>query len=316
MATKELRPGARKKDPSTHSFALVGQLTGAAIGATIGVIAVAAGGVGAAIIIPLTVGGAALGKTLGGLIPPMKSGVIKEGSPNTFYGPERRNAARVMDPVDCADPAMMLNMFSPAGMLIQATTGWNPMSIVASHAGSFVGEGVFECRINTKEAGRLSDRTSCKGDIADGEKTVLIGGTPFGVVPRSEQSEDSILVEYGLGALDWAGSLIGLGTGGWKAAAGVGLKVAAGLADLTLGKNNWLSYWLNFAEKGVGFKGTHWLEKGAGISELGAKGYDTATVEGDLPSTPEMNRRRRALLKEHGAEKPYWTATRYTMPVK
>jgi len=41
MATKELRPGARKKDPITHSFALVGQLTGAAIGATIGVIAVA-----------------------------------------------------------------------------------------------------------------------------------------------------------------------------------------------------------------------------------------------------------------------------------
>ncbi|MCK6590353.1 MAG: hypothetical protein L6Q76_22545 [Polyangiaceae bacterium] len=221
-----------------------------------------------------------------------------------------------MDPVECADPAMMLNMFSPAGMLIQATTGWNPMSLVASHAGSFVGEGVWETKINRKEAARLSDRTSCKGDIADGDKTILIGGMPFGVVPRSDQSEDSLLVEYGLGALDWAGSLMGLGTGGWKAAAGLGLKVAATLSDWTLGKNNWLSWWLNAAEKGVGMKDAGWLERIAGTGEVGAKLNDTATAEGDLPSTPEMDRRRRALLKEHGAEKPYWTSTRYTMPAK
>jgi hypothetical protein len=293
----------------------LGQLTGAAIGATVGIIAVAAGGAGVALIVPLTVGGAAIGKTIGGLFPPIKSGMIKKGSPNTFYGPERRNAARAMDPIECNDPAMMLNMFSPMGMLIQATTGWNPMSLVASHSGQFVAEGVFECRINTKEAARLSDRTSCKGDIADGIKTVLIGGTPFSVVPREEQSEDSAPVEWGLWVIDWAAALVGLSKRGWQTIGGVALKAAGGLSEKILGKNSWVTYGLGVAEKIVTAPEASAVELITSGGELAAKGYDTATAEKNLPSTPEMDRRRKALLKEHKAEKGFF-ATRYSMPTE
>lgn len=95
-----------------HSSALMGFLIGAAVGLLIGVAIVAtavSGGAALAVIAAVggavaSTGGAALaGKYIGEAIKNPK-GPISSGSPNVFYGPGRKAAARaVIDTVACKD---------------------------------------------------------------------------------------------------------------------------------------------------------------------------------------------------------------------
>ena len=299
-----LRKAARIHDKITHSGAVLGQYAGAVVGALVGcVITLASDGVGVVTIIPLTVAGASLGKYLGEtLLPAIECGEINQGCATVKYGPERRLAARVKHTVKCKGAlATTLDKIDPIAPNLGIPS---PAEVADAHTGEFIAEGAKTVWVENFEAARIADQTSMGGSISTAIDSILIGGPTFALVPRSEQSQDNALFEWGLWGLDWAGSLLGTGAAE-KKAAGLILKAAGQISDATLGKRSPVSLGLKIAEAVVDGKpkefieGAKLLAKGVESSPEIAKNIregELPLVEDekakDLPSTPADDRRR------------------------
>ncbi|XXT23787.1 hypothetical protein WME94_19815 [Sorangium sp. So ce429] len=104
---------ARLGDSIGHSSAWSGLLTGAVAGVALAATVVAVVGTGgvAAVFIGAGIaaagaGGGLAGAYIGELIPGDVKGTVATGSPDTFFGKERRSAVRAgLDIVPCADHA-------------------------------------------------------------------------------------------------------------------------------------------------------------------------------------------------------------------
>ncbi len=315
-----VRDAARVKDKITHSGAVLGQYAGAVIGALVGCgVTIATSGAGAATIIPLTVAGAALGKYLGEkLMPAIESGEIKSGAATVFYGPERRNAAHLKDPLKCKGAlAATLDKIDPIAPNLGIPS---PAEVLDAHVGEFIAEGVREVWIENLDAARVGEQTSMGGIVSTGIESIKIGGTVFALVPRSEQTQDNALFEWALWGLDWGSTIFGGGPL-WRKVLAIGAKAAGGVFEKLYGKNSLPSLATKLVEaiaQGKPKEAEEDIEHIARIIENSpeiAKNIENGdyipplTVDpkkDDLPSTPADDLRRKKLSQD--IEQPgFWT---------
>lgn len=305
-----IRDAARVHDKITHSGAVFGQYVGAVVGALAGcVVTIATEGAGAVTIIPLVVGGAALGKYLGEkFLPAIESGEIKSGAATVFYGPERRNAAHLKDPLKCKGAlAAMLDKVDPIAPNLGIPS---PAEVVDAHTGEFIAEGVREVWIENLDAARVGEQTSMGGAISTGIESIKIGGTVFALVPRSQQTQDNAIFEWTLWGLDWGSTLFGGGPI-WRKVAGIAFKVAGAVSEQLLGKNSWVTLLTKLGEAiaaGKPKEAEAVVEHIARIIENSpeiAKNIENGELptkvdpkKDDLPSTPSDDRRRERLSKD------------------
>jgi hypothetical protein len=326
--------GSREKHAIAHSLALTGQVLGAALGAVVGgvIVAIAAAGtagiglVAAVGIMVACVGiGAAVGKWLGGKSKGHRSGEIARGSPTIFYGPYRKPAARLMDPLKCEDPlvslaesaaASPLAILSP-GLMVGVALGLH--EVLGAHPKSFIGAGVKNIIYDTDFllASRIKDKTSCGGSVDEGEETILLGGETFHVMDPALMTEDSTAMWWILLGVD----VIGLFFGVSEVKALVKLiPVLAPWAFKGLGMAaNYAGYprlagWLGVAEKvtafGVGAR------KGVDAGILGGELFAAYLGFPDPPEAPvsaEDAAYRRQVMRRSGASKS-WYNYQYQLP--
>lgn len=246
----EAGPAARKYDAVTHSLGQAGMIVGAVAGALVGaaalvLIEVFTVGVGTPVAIGLVIAttgiGAAIGKWLGGMVE-VKSGKISDGSPTIFYGKEIRNAARITDPLECADPLLeitenpIVQILSPAAF-IASKTGLNKM--IFGHGGAFVWSGTYNifCDTDFLLASRIESKTSCGGKVSEGIDTIILFGATVHIADPELASEDLATLFWFFTLLDLAGLFTGIG--GLKTApkialflTSLGLKVGGTIARL------------------------------------------------------------------------------------
>lgn len=153
---------ARFDDPIQHSNALRGLLTGALIGAGVGLFVVATGGLGAGLVAAAIIGGGAatgagvlevLGSTswAGGSI----TGGIASGSSNTTVN-SLKAARATLDWVHCS--------------------GTPPGFLCPSHEGKRIAQGSATVFVNSQPAARVDDKIECGSKIKKGSSNVIIGG--------------------------------------------------------------------------------------------------------------------------------------------
>ncbi|MFO0551598.1 MAG: PAAR domain-containing protein [Polyangiaceae bacterium] len=161
----KLEPAARIDDPIEHSRTVAGTVVGALVGIGVVVVgweAAATATVGAALLAlwqgrTVISGFMSAGNWIGSLIK-FSAGDIADGSPNCYVGLGPRRAARALDPVKC-------------------------------HSGQKIVTGCKTIFINTMNAARKTEKTSCDGEIKDGCATVLYGGDSVQVAPRRLSGE-------------------------------------------------------------------------------------------------------------------------------
>jgi len=229
---------ARVGDPIKHSNALLGALTGLAIGIIVGVAAaafiIATGGLGAIAILSaigaactFTSAGFTIGQLLGS-IGGSKSGVIGEGARTVFVGAGLPPAARALDKLACGDPPGAKFGWSLVGAVllgpIGAIAGLAYGISSSAHAGAQIATGSKTVYIEKRNAARVEDETSCSGMIIEGAKTVGIGGEKVFLIPKDQWRgevpkwlENTIYVVDRVGAVcSLASGLGALRTVGWK----------------------------------------------------------------------------------------------------
>lgn len=209
-----------------HSYADLGNFLGLAVGIGACIAITVLTGGGAAVMIGTLTGTAGLagiggwvGEKLGSLIPPdSDSGRIARGSPDCFYGPEVKRAARMNDRTACESPGMalmetispFLAPISPLGAIMSiismarqidrgitnysaALAGQEVLesdSDAGAHAGSKIGDGSITVFINYWPAARKGDGvTPCDGKISQGIESIVIGGPQGSLVGTDERSE-------------------------------------------------------------------------------------------------------------------------------
>jgi hypothetical protein len=327
--------GSREKHAIAHSLALTGQVLGAALGAVIGGaivigVVVVTGGIGlvAAVSIMIAAIGlvSAIGKAWGGTKKGHRSGEIARGSPTIYYGPYRKPAARLMDPLKCEDPlvslaesaaASPLAILSP-GLMVGVALGLH--NLLGAHPDSFIGAGVKNIIYDTNFvlASRIKDKTSCGGSVDEGEETILLGGETFYVMDPAQMTEDSAAMWWIMFGLDVVGLLFGVSEvkfalklvlpmlAPW-ALRGLGMAVnAAGYPTL--------AGWIGAAEKvlGYGVGGRTRIDKGNLAADLVAVylGFPEAP---EKPVSAEDAAYRRQVMRRSGASKA-WYNTQYQLP--
>ncbi len=158
---------ARIADPVEHSLALVGLLTGLALGAALGAFTVATGGLGgivaAAVIGGAAATGAGVGEVLGSLsfVPGITTGAIATGSADTYHN-DRLAARETADMVTCAG---------------------TPPIYIPGHAPMPIAQGSKTVFINDRHAARKTEKVKCSSKISDGSHNVFIGGDTETTMP-------------------------------------------------------------------------------------------------------------------------------------
>lgn len=203
---------ARLGDSIAHSSAWSGLLTGAVVGVAMAATVVAVVGTGgvAAVFIGAGVaaagaGGGLAGAYIGELIPGDVKGTVATGSPDTFFGRERRSAVRAgLDIVACAD-----------------------------HGVVRVAQGSATTFVNGKPLARSSEKTECGAILREGIATVIIGGDTALAPGMAVADEVPPWVKTTLTVVMWGGAIVATGGAaaavGWGAAlAGFGGSVAGG----------------------------------------------------------------------------------------
>lgn len=230
---------ARVGDPIKHSNALLGALTGLAIGIIVGVAAaaliIATGGLGAIAVLSaigaactFASGGFTVGKLLGKL-GGSKSGVIGEGAKTVFIGSGLPPAARALDKLACGDPPAAKFGWSLVGAVllgpIGALAGLAYGISSSAHGGAQIAAGSKTVYIEKRNAARVGDDTSCSGVIMEGCPTVGIGGEKVLLIPQeSWRGEIPAWLENTIWYVDRFGAACSLVSGlgalrtvGWRA---------------------------------------------------------------------------------------------------
>ncbi|WP_437877889.1 PAAR domain-containing protein [Sorangium sp. So ce513] len=203
---------ARLGDSIAHSSAWSGLLTGAVVGVAMAATVVAVVGTGgvAAVFIGAGIaaagaGGGLAGAYIGELIPGDIKGTVATGSPDTFFGKERRSAVRAgLDIVACAD-----------------------------HGVVRVAQGSATTFVNGKPLARSSEKMECGAILREGIATVIIGGDTALAPGMAVADEVPPWAKTTLTVVMWGGAIVATGGAaaavGWGAAlAGFGGSVAGG----------------------------------------------------------------------------------------
>lgn len=175
---KVTSPVAHVDTSGQLKWMVVGAVGGVAIGAL-------TGGVGWLAFIGFAVTGAGYGANIAIVVDPNEleeAGRIKDGSPDTFIGADRQDAARA----SYADPK----------------------TLVDCHGDHYVIQGSETVFINRCGASRKLDGLSCGGLILDGDETVFTGGMPTTVFQIGEMPKD--LNELWLARINFGLDLTGL----------------------------------------------------------------------------------------------------------
>ena len=235
---------ARVDDQVSHSDAFPGLITGLLVGALIGVAIVATGG-GAIVVLAAaaTVAtsaslGATAGELLGGLATE-PAGPIRTGIDTVWIGPERRAAATVYSYVDCEQHDSGVQVAEGSATVWIGPSGWY--------------------------AARVDDKGTCGFTIAEGCKSVIIGGPTATAAGLSVAGEVPLWAQGLVLVLGLAGGGMGLAAKGmtfWPIVARLGAGLAGGWGGAEGG------YWLGgkwFGEGSLGQKVT-----GLGFGVVGA----------------------------------------------
>lgn len=246
-----LDPVARLGDKISHSNAAIGQLIGAGVGLVVGAavvvgIAVATGGVGAAVAVPILVGctvtGASFGKWIGGGSQ-SETGEVKEGASRSFVGPNIRPIVRFKDGIECQDSLGANVPWSLAIALITVAPIVLAAKAFSVHSGAFVNDGRWHVEVERKLISFIGSKTSCDGDVSkpiDGDREAgrtLVGGPVVQIIPSKQLKGDNPVMEWSLFLADWGSTIFGL-TAAEKIALPVtaaGLKLANQLCEKQLG---------------------------------------------------------------------------------
>ncbi|WP_437606318.1 PAAR domain-containing protein [Sorangium sp. So ce834] len=194
---------ARLGDSIAHSSAWSGLLTGAVAGVALAATVVAVVGTGgvAAVFIGAGIaaagaGGGLAGAYIGELIPGDVKGTVATGSPDTFFGSERRSAVRAgLDIVTCAD-----------------------------HGVVRVAQGSATTFVNGKPLARSTEKIECGAILREGIATVIIGGDTALAPGMAVADEVPPWVKTTLTVVMWGGAIVA--TGGAAAAVGLGAALA------------------------------------------------------------------------------------------
>ncbi|MGK3964084.1 PAAR domain-containing protein [Sorangium sp. So ce118] len=141
-------------------------------------------------------GGGLAGAYIGELIPGDVKGTVATGSPDTFFGKERRSAMRAgLDIVPCAD-----------------------------HGVGLVAQGSATTFVNGKPLARSTEKTECGAILREGIATVIIGGDTALAPGMAVADEVPPWVKTTLTVVMWGGAIVA--TGGVAAAVGWGAALA------------------------------------------------------------------------------------------
>lgn len=192
---------ARRHDPVGHAEELALSVAGFGIGLAIGLATIGVGliesltGVGAPVGIPTIILGVieilALGETsssIAGLLkevlPLTPTGNINEGARTVFVGEARKEFSRVRDKVECQET--MANLMAKAtiltaigGPLAGLAYGAYLLATGIAHEHSEIKSGSSKVIVEGQEGARVSSKTTCDGEVIDGEHTVCVYGKNY-----------------------------------------------------------------------------------------------------------------------------------------
>jgi hypothetical protein len=218
---------SRVGDAIKHSNALLGALTGLAVGIVVGALIAAtilSGGLAALAICAaigavctFASGGYAIGQLLGSL-GGSKSGVIGEGARSVFIGSGLPPAARALDKLACGDPPATKFGWSLLGAVllgpVGAIAGLAYGISSSEHAGAQIATGSRTVYIESRNAARIDDDTSCSGKIMEGAKTVGIGGPKVALIdPKTWRPEVPQWLDNTIFWVDRVGAVFSLVSG-------------------------------------------------------------------------------------------------------
>lgn len=254
-----------------HSFADLGQMIGGGVGLGVGIIVGVVVGSGTAGVGGVVVGaaitsfGAWLGEKIGSWATSEDSGHIAKGAKRTFYGSLQKPAAHMECRTACFSPGMSIAepLASTVGIVLMPTVAlfglargvsrsWTLLQMemageeilptdddYGAHPGSKVAFGSSTVFVETWPAARKGDAIMpCKGKIATGIESILIGGETCAHPDATNMSEVDTGQKLVVTGIEFVGFLAGLGVSAALNALKFGLFVTGQIGDYS--GNRWL----------------------------------------------------------------------------